>query len=252
MMRESFKDRGLGFTRVAAVNGLKISESERSALNPGRTISDLEIAVRLSHRKCWQLIVDEQLPCAAIFEDDVILHPDAAAVLEDLEKIASVCGIVKLELWPERPASLWGEVLISGETQLRRLGDLYLGSAAYVVSLGSARKLLASSETLISPIDHFMFDPLALDFSCLASWQLIKPICVQMMFVADSPGAGRSIVELDRKHFRAQNGRARFRIAGFRRRFYRAKMKLKRMLGIVEYVKLCWRDSHLNILARNK
>ena len=67
----------LQFSRVSAVDGKLLSEEEIRSWQ-GRDVGPHQLragetAVLLSHRQCWQRIVDEGLSCAAIFEDDLHL-----------------------------------------------------------------------------------------------------------------------------------------------------------------------------------
>jgi glycosyl transferase family 25 len=250
-MRETFSQHSLEFTRVAAINGSDISEAERFALNPNRTLSMGELATILSHRKCWQTIVDEALPCGAIFEDDVILSSGASKILRDLEAVAAELDIVRFELWPKLSAPLLKDSISLGGAQLRRLGGTYLGTAGYLISLNAARKLLAKTKTLKTPIDHFLFDPMALDFCQLKSWQLTSPICVQMMFVADSPACGSSLVEAERVCFRAETGKKVARLNWARKKIYKQKNRIMHFFGILEHVNLCWPDADLKIVTKH-
>jgi len=251
-MRLAFEHHGLGFTRIPAVDGREISQAQLAFLNPTLTLSGAELAVLLSHRKCWELIISEGLPHAAIFEDDVILSTDAAVVLEDLGAVASSLGIIKIEIWPERKAPLKIGRVATGRAMLKPLGGVYLGSAGYIVSRDAAARLLDASRTPTSPIDHFMFNPMAVDFCKLMSWQLTNPICVQMMFVPDSLGAGSSLVTAERKRFRTKTSGTRFKVAGIRKNLHKFKNRLARLIGLLNYVDLPWPDPDLKIVARRR
>jgi glycosyl transferase, family 25 len=76
---------GLDVERIAAIDGRRMSDAERARsvspsyefqpLNPG------EIAVFMSHRTAWQQLLDSGAPCAAVFEDDVVLSARSASMV---------------------------------------------------------------------------------------------------------------------------------------------------------------------------
>ena len=114
-----------------------------------------EIGVFQSHRKCWQMIVDEGWDYAMIVEDDLGVNlPEMARALTMIE--AYMTPGMYLRLPPknrEAPAEILAE---DGDMQLilpRRIG---LQCCCQVVGRDAARRLLAGSEQIDRPVDTWL------------------------------------------------------------------------------------------------
>jgi hypothetical protein len=69
-MRQALAERGVGFERLAAIDGRTLA-AEALARHPD--ISAGEIGCLLSHRAAWKLIADGDDPFGTVLEDDVLL-----------------------------------------------------------------------------------------------------------------------------------------------------------------------------------
>ncbi len=186
-MSRIFADLGLEFQRVSAIDGRKLTEEDAARWQP-----DLrggyrtgEIGCFLSHRECWRRIVDEALPCAAIFEDDLHFGGDAASLLGGDAWIPEDADVVKIEtkLYPTRIDKAPSAVV--GTRRLYRLRGKHAGAGGYVVSLKGATKLLRMSETLTGPVDQFVFNPALQSAASLVTYQLFPAVCMQDFVVKD-------------------------------------------------------------------
>lgn len=87
------KSLGIIYERVPGIYGKGLSEkARRAAFRPfrwwcavGRPIAPAEIGCALSHYGIYKRMLDEKIPCAFIFEDDVIVAPDFNEVLKAIE-----------------------------------------------------------------------------------------------------------------------------------------------------------------------
>lgn len=119
------------------------------ALGPG------EVGCFLSHRKCWQKIVDDQLDYALIVEDD--LHLDATGWGEAQNLVAEYAGTDSFFRLPAKRREVPTITLAEqGEARLFLPKVIGLQTVAQVVGRNAAIRLLAASEALDRPVDTFL------------------------------------------------------------------------------------------------
>lgn len=188
-MESLFEGLGLRFSRVSAVDGLRLSVEEmrrwQSARAGSRELRAGETACFLSHRECWRRIVGEALPSAAIFEDDVHMGADAAALLSSGGWVPEGADVVKIETklqYAQVDRSVAGAV--AGRT-LHRLRSRHAGAGGYIVTRKGAEKLLAMSETFGSPVDQFIFNLDLPSGASLEIYQMLPAVCVQDFVVKE-------------------------------------------------------------------
>lgn len=177
-----FERLGLEFTRISAVDGTLLTADEvkgLGSLRPG------ESGCFLSHRECWQRIVDESLPHAAIFEDDLHLTPGATSLLGKGDWIPVGADIVKLEtrLYHARIDKVATATV--DERTLHMLRSRHAGAGGYIVTLEGARKLLAMTERLEAPVDQVIFNPDLPWAGSLTTLQLVPAICAQDFYLKE-------------------------------------------------------------------
>ncbi|WP_244421473.1 glycosyltransferase family 25 protein [Allomesorhizobium alhagi] len=187
-MAEMFDAMGLQFTRVSAVDGRQLSEETIKRWCGGASFGEVRpgaTACFLSHRGCWQRIIDEALPYAAIFEDDLHLGDDAAALFANGDWVPEEADIVKVETM-RQPTRLDKTLIAApGRRKLYRLAGKHIGAGGYVVTRKGAEKLLKMSETFADPVDHFLFNPELPFASSLVTFQLSPAICMQDFFLKE-------------------------------------------------------------------
>ncbi|MGV0818750.1 glycosyltransferase family 25 protein [Martelella sp. AMO21009] len=191
-------ERDVAFTRVPAVDGRSLSPDEIAAvcayptpvsirLQPG------EIACYLSHIKAWRLLLDSDQECAAIFEDDIDLSHDAAAVLSaiadwrpddaDIVKLETSLKSIELGRAPET---------IICKREIRRLAGCHIGTAGYVITRKGAARMLAESSKLRMAVDTTLFDPRGGVAETLSLYQLSPALCIQTRLQTGAEPASRS------------------------------------------------------------
>ena len=112
------------------------------------------IGCYLSHRKCWQYVVDHDLPHALVLEDDVVPTSRTRQFLAALEVRPPPLDWVKLLVNryagpdPQKPIGLAIDGL---DLCVNTAGSKANG--AYVVSNAGARKLLTTGK-MLAPVDH--------------------------------------------------------------------------------------------------
>ena len=179
-MTEILDGLGLPFTRVSAVDGMRLPTGEVRRwgnLLPGAT------ACFLSHRDCWKRVVDETLPCAVVLEDDLHLAPDAASVLCQGDWIPAEADVVKLETRLCRARIDKAVAAVISGRSLHRLRSSHMGTGGYIVTRKGAEKLLSLSQRLEAPVDHFMFNSALPSATSLTTFQLVPAVCVQDAYI---------------------------------------------------------------------
>lgn len=206
---EQFGRVGIDFDRVQAVDGrtLKNEVIDNISLSddwPKPTVS--EFACFMSHRKCWDILVDSHEKYAAIFEDDIILTRDATKFLSNTDWIPSGVNLLRLETFKMKVYfKRWGKVPANNRHLMKML-SFHSGTGGYIISRELAAKLLKlTNRYMPAPIDHFLFDPLCEVYNENDIYQLVPAICAQEQvltpetLVLGQSIEGRSVVNMIQK-----------------------------------------------------
>lgn len=114
-----------------------------------------EIATFLSHRKCWQYIVDNNLSGALIFEDDVDLNEASlAAALALVRSNLRQGDFVRLPI--KNRESAMRVVAEAGECSLFEPSVIGLGMVGQIVTREAAEYLLRQTENFDRPVDSWL------------------------------------------------------------------------------------------------
>lgn len=159
---KQFEKLGLHFERLNAVSVQDISEEfYLSHIKYGqRLIKQSEMACFLSHKKAWELVLQQNEPCV-ILEDDALLVHDFADLLKDIENknIPSQVDFINLEVQP-RNKVLSHKPIYSLLNQEYHLYELLLeknGTGGYIVFPSGAKKLLNYAEQTLALADAFIY-----------------------------------------------------------------------------------------------
>ena len=143
-----------------------------------------EVACMMSHVALWEKIINEDLDYATIFEDDIYLGEDSAALLNSTDWIKPDWHIIKIEAFAKKTylANKTHEVL-ANKRHVTQLKGKNLGTAGYILSKQGAKVYLdyLKSHALL-PLDRVMFD----DFIHQGSepvQQLVPALCIQEMLL---------------------------------------------------------------------
>ncbi|MEP2716139.1 glycosyltransferase family 25 protein [Pseudophaeobacter sp.] len=149
---------------VEAVNGRAVATDHADILHPGdlhsphypfSPLSPGEIGCFLSHRRCWQRIIDENWDYALIVEDDLALEADVwADTLALVQKNANTKSFIRL---PAKPREVPARVIAQqGESRLFLPKVIGLQTVAQVVGREAAQLLLEATKQLDRPVDTFL------------------------------------------------------------------------------------------------
>lgn len=159
----------LPFERIEAVDGQALEKSMLNSLVPPlddiskiccpRALSSSEIACFLSHKKCWQKLVDSNENWALIMEDDIKVSDRALKFIENPDWIPDGVHILQLHIW----RTPWKAKVSKKYFPLDEDGDLYiplhpaaLGAQAYLISKKAAQEAIKMSPKISAPVDEFL------------------------------------------------------------------------------------------------
>ena len=148
---------------IEAVNGrdpVQIAGIEVAAGNIWRprypfALRPAEIGVFLSHRRCWQRILDEGWDYALIAEDDLAVDPPRLArALALIEAQGNPDMYIRLPVKPrEVPAAILAE---DGDMRFILPKVIGLQCICQVVGRGAAARMLRATERIDRPVDTFL------------------------------------------------------------------------------------------------
>jgi len=148
---------GVDAERVSAIDGAALSPSERRAvvasfhtiLARGRLCTDGQIGCALSHHAVYRRMVDEDIPVAIVFEDDILLtsnFPDSLAYA------ASLVDATKRQVFLFSDGTYPPISDTSHAFARATEGDC---SEAYLITLPAARELLRVNSPIVVPLDSW-------------------------------------------------------------------------------------------------
>ena len=180
---EEFSSMGMKTTKVQAVDAGSIVEfvnKKHMFYDNYHILTMPEIACFLSHRKCWEIIVDSDDEYGSVFEDDIILSNASGLYLNNTDWINSKIDLIKLETFNDVTCMRrWGSKSALSR-KLFRLGDFHTGSAGYIISKKHAKKILdLTNNYMPCPIDHFLFNPMWTTLRHDKIYQVVPAVCIQ-------------------------------------------------------------------------
>jgi GR25 family glycosyltransferase involved in LPS biosynthesis len=147
---------------MAAVDGRNLSDAQMEHYVPDRlklrypfALRQAEIAAFLSHRNCWQAIIDNGLDAALVVEDDVILECSTfLRSFETAKKYAQQGDYIRFPLKVREVAAL--TVSSVGEPVLMQPYETGLGMQLQLVTRDAAALLLEKTAIFDRPVDTYL------------------------------------------------------------------------------------------------
>jgi glycosyl transferase family 25 len=177
---------GLAATFIPAIDGLKLGPKCREWLANCRgpyRLSPGEASLIFSHRKVWRAFLAGGARHALVLEDDVHLGRDFAPLLA-VDWSQWTFDVVKLETITNRQIWLSRRSWPLPGRRLHRLGSAHWGTAAYIVSVAGARKLLQRTRIEFEPVDHTIFGAKTLASGAVDALQVEPAAAIQDFFRA--------------------------------------------------------------------
>lgn len=183
VMIDRLKTIGIAFERVAGIDGIKLKPEDYSVNAPNplypHPLTPGEIGCYLSHKKCWQQIVDSKEDWGLVLEDDCIFQSSASRYLTNLNWIPAGCKLIHFYYTAKRPAYTDKTIsLEDGNTLFCARVSLPVGAYAYMMSREAALLALKLSETISEPVDNFLFGVFSPYPKLMPSWRLKGSVLV--------------------------------------------------------------------------
>jgi GR25 family glycosyltransferase involved in LPS biosynthesis len=145
-----------------AVDGRHLSQHQTDQYVPNLlkprypfALRDAEIATFLSHRNCWQAIVDSGVDAALILEDDVTL--DQVAFASAFEVACRYMNKGDFIRFPIKQREAAAEILSAkSEPHLTRPKEIGLGMVLQLVTREAAQTLLDKTAKFDRPVDTYL------------------------------------------------------------------------------------------------
>ncbi len=138
-----------------AIAGMRTAPGTLHAPRYPFPLRPAEIGVFLSHRKCWQRIVDDGADFALIAEDDLAVDPDRLArALDLIDAHATPEMYVRLPVKQrEKPARVIAQ---TGDMRFMLPKVIGLQTVCQVVGRAAAQRLLIATEAIDRPVDTLL------------------------------------------------------------------------------------------------
>lgn len=151
---------GLSPQRVSAVRGSLLTEKQKSDVYQlsanltkyDKILNNAEIGCYMSHIRCWELIVEQELDFALVLEDDAILTDNIVKYIEKLAHTSSDWDYIKLSHGSKVKSAADAIELGDGLT-LRKELKLPSTTTGQLISLSGAKKLLKHAYPIARPVD---------------------------------------------------------------------------------------------------
>lgn len=149
---------GLSCTRFSATLGSALSVQEKqswydSAANTKRhhrNLTNGEIGCYVSHYRIWQKIVNENIPCCIVLEDDLTIDNAFPQVVDVIQSLDTNWDMIKL--YDGRPTPFFESKQLDNEFTLGNYKEVPNGTQGYAITLEGARKLL-KRKPFFRPVD---------------------------------------------------------------------------------------------------
>jgi glycosyl transferase family 25 len=148
----------IGWKFLDAIDGREITDTPQeypakaARRLSGYEMTKSELGCFMSHRLAWRACITMNKPLI-IFEDDFLIGEEFITSLEiafDQFHDWDICRLQGIAGTPDRKILTIGQLAV-----VKNLEDP-LGAAAYIVKPSSAQQLLAASEKIYEPVDHFL------------------------------------------------------------------------------------------------
>ncbi|HPD83389.1 MAG: glycosyltransferase family 25 protein [Alphaproteobacteria bacterium] len=172
-------DLGLEFEFVEAVDGRAFDVLHHPNYSPkkrlryfGKHLTGGEIGCTLSHKKIYQRMINQKIPRALIFEDDIIIRDGFLETLQEIlimpvpYDMVRFLGSPKLERLKLRPVYKF-----KSDHALTRHTGMPGGAHATLMTLGGAEKILKHLDKTPYPIDALM----GRSWETKLDWYTVRP-----------------------------------------------------------------------------
>lgn len=163
----------INYERIEGIDGRALSNDIKekitfpynhleSKIRFTRELTDGEIGCFLSHRKCWEKLLQSNEKYALIMEDDIEVSNLATKYFTTSDWIPSFVHICQFSCLEPKQKGKIKDTPIPLDKTLKIVTPLVpipLGTQCYLLSRSAANFALEYSEKLPCPVDNFLFSP---------------------------------------------------------------------------------------------
>lgn len=169
-MENMLKKMDIDATFVRAVDGKTLTSQERKAYDQKKALRiygvemlDNELGCYLSHYRIYRRMIENNLPFALIFEDDIDISPTLPSIVNELVSLKDPkLLVVRLHSMRAKVVEATTQKFTGKEVKSLQHGTLLklnthtLGAGAYLISHSGAKRMLHYGERIFMPIDQTM------------------------------------------------------------------------------------------------
>lgn len=161
-IKNSLDSHFIEFERVSAVDAQLLTEEElyQNVRTPNcnypRSLTKGEVACFLSHRVCWEKLVKSGHERALILEDNCEFSPVANQYLASENWIPASCELIHFS-YGNNPMFFTDEISLPNNSLIKTKYSAPIGTSAYCISRNAAVVALELSQTIMEPVDNFLF-----------------------------------------------------------------------------------------------
>ncbi|MHB2264174.1 glycosyltransferase family 25 protein [Aliihoeflea sp. PC F10.4] len=244
-MRSEFGRIGCEFTRLAATDGRELDAADSMNALEGRRMSKGEIACFVSHRRCWQSLLDSEHSHAVVLEDDMFLGEGAERFFRSADWFPEEAGIVKLETYMSPSTIATKPAMRFGDRALHKLTGKHLGAGAYALDRATAQMLVDASAVIDRQVDDFLFGPKGPMFARARIHQMVPALCIQGLKLGSRASECASQLYEERLTTRAKLGPLRKVrreiVSGFRKSLIAVRGSVQNLLGTSHWGRIPFR-----------
>jgi glycosyl transferase, family 25 len=187
-MEQQLSAHRLGFTRVAGVNGALCAErGDPYCSSPLRShLGAAEIGCLLSHQNAWRLIAQADGEYGLVLEDDIHLSDDFSDFIHNISLDPQEFCVHKLETFRANVTLTRKPSYTVRGRRAFKLETNHGGSGAYIVSKGTASRLLNYLDLFHEAMDIELFDPNRRTIKELTIHQWVPAPCIQDFLLRES------------------------------------------------------------------
>jgi glycosyl transferase, family 25 len=187
-MEQQLSTHGLRFFRIPAVDGaLCARQGDPYCSNPLRShLSAAEIGCLMSHLNAWRLIAQGNGEYGLVLEDDVHVAEDFSDFIREMPLDRQEFCVYKLETFGANVTLTRQPSYTVQRRRAFKLETNHGGARAYILSKGTAARLLRSVDSFREPTDIELFDPNRRTNKELTIYQWVPAPCIQDFLLAES------------------------------------------------------------------
>lgn len=160
-----------------------------------------EVACFLSHRNCWQRLVNSNKNWALILEDNCEFNSHSAEYMSSPEWIPHDCELIQLTFSGQPTFAKQQILLPQANTLLAMTHTSPSGSSAYFISRRAALVALQQSQKINSPVDNFLFSSLSEYTKQIQPWRLFKAVAKRADVTTTISGRGTKNKLINKERF---------------------------------------------------